>query len=73
MQLGAFANPENAENLRNHLARELDWLSEPLRIRAGSGIYRLQLGPYMSRGEAEQIAAKIQGSLGQRPAFVTRD
>ncbi|MDR2189463.1 MAG: septal ring lytic transglycosylase RlpA family protein [Azonexus sp.] len=72
LQLGAFANPDNAENLRNHLARELDWLTEPLRIRASSGIYRLQLGPYTSRDEAEQIATKIQASLGQKPAFVTR-
>ncbi len=72
LQLGAFANPDNAENLRNHLARELDWLAEPLRIRAGGGIHRLQLGPYASRGDAEQVAEKIRASLGQRPTLVTR-
>jgi len=72
LQLGAFANPDNAENLRNHLARELDWLSETMVIRPGNGIHRLQLGPYASRGEAEQVAEKIRASLGQRPTIVTR-
>lgn len=72
LQLGAFSNPDNAENLRNHLARELDWLSEPLQVRSGGGIHRLHLGPYASRGDAEQVAEKIRAALGQRPTVVTR-
>ncbi|MDR0777177.1 MAG: septal ring lytic transglycosylase RlpA family protein [Azonexus sp.] len=72
LQLGAFANPDNAENLRNHLTRELDWLTETMVIRPGSGIHRLQLGPYASRGDAEQVAEKIRATLGQRPTIVTR-
>ncbi|MCL2523046.1 MAG: septal ring lytic transglycosylase RlpA family protein [Betaproteobacteria bacterium] len=72
LQLGAFANPDNAENLRNHLTRELDWLAEPMVIRPGNGVHRLQLGPYASRGEAEQVAEKIRASLGERPTIVTR-
>ena len=72
LQLGAFANPDNAENLRNHLSRELDWLTEPMIIRPGSGVHRLQLGPYASRLDAEQVAEKIRATLGERPAIVTR-
>ncbi|HEX6733717.1 MAG TPA: septal ring lytic transglycosylase RlpA family protein [Azonexus sp.] len=72
LQLGAFANPDNAENMRNHLARELDWLAEPMRIRSSGGIHRLHLGPYASRGDAEQVAEKIRAALGQRPTVVTR-
>jgi rare lipoprotein A len=72
LQLGAFANPDNAENMRNHLARELDWLSEPLRVRASGGVHRLHLGPYASRSDAEQVAEKIRATLGQRPTVVTR-
>ena len=72
LQLGAFANPDNAENLRNHLARELDWLTETMVIRPGNGIHRLQLGPYASRSDAEQVAEKIRATLGQRPTLVTR-
>lgn len=72
LQLGAFGNPDNAENMRNHLARELDWLNQPMQIRSGGGLHRLHLGPYASRGEAEQVAERIRASLGQRPTIITR-
>lgn len=72
LQLGAFSNVDNAENLRNHLMRELDWLSDSMRIQTGAGIHRLQLGPYASRGEADQVAERIRTALGYKPAIVTR-
>ena len=43
--LGAFANADNADNLKNHLGRELDWLAEPMRVVPGNGIHRIQVGP----------------------------
>ena len=72
LQLGAFSSPENAENLKNHLLRELDWLAEPMRVNPGGGIHRLHLGPYASRSDAEKVAEKIRLALGFRPTFVTR-
>lgn len=72
LQLGAFANADNAEGLKNHLTRELDWLAEPMRINTGGGIHRLHLGPYASRGEAERVAEKIRLALGYRPTVITR-
>lgn len=72
LQLGAFANQENAENLRNHLRRELDWLQESMRIHAASGIHRVHLGPYASRGDADKVAEKIRETLGYRPSVVIR-
>ena len=72
LQLGAFSSAENAENLKNHLLRELDWVSEAMRINPGGGIHRLHLGPYASRGDAEKVADKIRAALGFRPTFVTR-
>ena len=72
LQLGAFANADNAESLKIHLARELDWLSEPIRIQPGGGIHRLQLGPYASRADAERVAERISGTLGARPTIVVR-
>lgn len=72
LQLGAFSSAENAENLKNHLARELDWLNEPMKITPGGGIHRLHLGPYANRGEAEKVAEKIRLALGYRPTFITR-
>ena len=72
LQLGAFANADNADNLKTHLVRELDWLSEPMRIQAGAGIHRLQLGPYANRVEADKVAEKIRGALGFKPTVVIR-
>ena len=72
LQLGAFANADNAESLKNHLTRELDWLAEPMRINTGGGVHRLHLGPYASRGEAERVAEKIRLALGYRPTVITR-
>ena len=72
LQLGAFSNAENAENLKNHLLRELDWLTETMRVNPGSGIHRLHLGPYANRGEADRVAEKISAALGFRPTVITR-
>ena len=72
LQLGAFSNADNADNLRAHLARELDWLNEAIVIEANAAIYRVQLGPYASRVDAEKIADRIRLALGYKPTFVTR-
>ena len=72
LQLGAFASAENAESLRAHLLRELDWLNEAIEINARDGMHRVHLGPYRSRADAEKIAERIQLALGYRPGFVTR-
>jgi len=72
LQLGAFANADNAENLKNHLTRELDWVAEPMRVNPGNGIHRLQLGPYASRGDADKVAEKIRSALGYKPTVVIR-
>lgn len=72
LQLGAFASAENAENLKNHLVRELDWLTDPLRINASGGIHRLHLGPYATRADADKMAEKIRLALGFKPTVITR-
>ena len=72
LQLGAFGNADNAENLKNHLTRELDWLAEPMRVQPGGGIHRLHLGPYASRADADRVAEKIRAALGYKPTVVLR-
>lgn len=72
LQLGAFSNVDNAESLRSHLSRELDWLSEGIQVNAGGGIHRVQLGPYATRADAEKVAEKIHLALGYKPGIVTR-
>ena len=70
LQLGAFSSLDNAENLRVHLSRELDWLSEAIQINKVASMYRVRLGPYSSRTDAEKVAEKIQQALGYKPGFV---
>ena len=72
LQLGAFSNTDNAESLRSHLARELDWLNEGIIVIPGGNLYRVQVGPYPSRNEAEKVAERIRLAYGQKPAFITR-
>lgn len=72
LQLGAFSSSENAESLRSHLSRELDWLAEAIQITPGGGLFRVQLGPYAKRGEAEKVAERIRAALGYTPALINR-
>ncbi len=72
LQLGAFANADNAENLKNHLQRELDWLTESMRITPGGGVHRLHLGPYASRSDADRVAERIRAALGYKPTVIVR-
>lgn len=72
LQLGAFGSPDNAENLKARLARELDWLGEDLQITSAGGIHRVQLGPYANRPDADRVAERIRIALGYKPTVVQR-
>ncbi len=72
LQLGAFSSADNAESLRSHLTRELEWLTEGIQIQANGGIHRDHLGPYPSRNDAERVAERIRLALGYKPTFVVR-
>lgn len=72
IQLGAFSSVENAESLRSHLSRELDWLNEEIQINVNAGMHRVHLGPYASRVDADKVAEKIRLALGYKPTFVVR-
>lgn len=72
LQLGAFASADNAESLKSRIGRDLEWLSDPIRIAPGNGLHRVQLGPYASRGDAEKMAEKIRLALGYKPTVVMR-
>ena len=72
LQLGAFSSADNAESLRSHLSRELEWLNEGIQIQSAGNIHRVHLGPYVTRAEAEKVAERIRLALGYKPTFVTR-
>lgn len=81
LQLGAFSNADNAENLKNHLGRELAGLSPPdqanngdlsskLIVQARAGIYRLQLGPWPDRDSAQRVAELLRSTFDIKPMLV---
>lgn len=72
LQLGAFANADNADNMRTHLTRELAWLNDEPRIYRSGKLHRLQLGPYPDRTSALNDAARIKAEMGFQPALVSR-
>lgn len=72
LQFGAFANRDNADNLRNHLAREMEWSPQPIRIASDEKLHRLQMGPFATRAEAEEIAQRVLREFGSKPAFAIR-
>lgn len=72
IQLGAFSNLENAENLKIHISRQLDWLTETPKIYPSDNLHRLQIGPYKNKTTANKIAERIYTETGYKPALVHR-
>ena len=69
LQLGAFGSPDNANIFRDRMARELEWNHEPLIVILKDGHWRVRLGPYSSRVEAEAIQARVKTSLDFSPVI----
>ncbi len=63
IQLGAFSNERNAQNLWNSLENRISDLGslQPYLKSAGS-VTRLQAGPFASRGAAEAMCSKVKAS-----------
>lgn len=70
LQLGAFSSRANAESFRDKIRKQLSWLDQPIQIQARGDLYRLHLGPYRKRSEANAIAGKIRHELDFKPLIV---
>jgi rare lipoprotein A len=69
LQLGAFSSRENAENFRIRMTHELDWNQEPIQLQHAEPWFRVRMGPYATRAEAEAIAAEVRRSHDFSPAI----
>jgi rare lipoprotein A len=69
LQLGAFGSSENAEIFRARMARELDWNREPILVVHKDNLYRVRMGPYKSRDEADAVAAQVRQSHDFSPVI----
>ena len=72
LQLGAFSARANAESFRGKIQKQLSWLNQPIQIQERGKLFRLHLGPYRKRGEANAIAEKIRDELDFRPLVVSK-
>ena len=73
VQMGAFQNGFNAQVLRNHLLRELDWMTpEQVHVYAELPWHRVQVGPFANRAQAEAVQNKIRDALGGQPHIAVR-
>ncbi|MQR00539.1 septal ring lytic transglycosylase RlpA family protein [Glaciimonas soli] len=60
LQLGAYAQQANADAAQQRLQQQLPDLSAPLNISPNNGVYRLYVGPFSSRSEAENTGLQIR-------------
>jgi rare lipoprotein A len=72
LQIGAFSSRESADIFREQAARDLSWNNEPLDVSARDGFFRVRLGPYRNRDEANAIADKVRDTLGYAPTMTNR-
>jgi rare lipoprotein A len=72
LQLGAFSDRDNAENFRARLALELAVLDRPAEVYRKDGLFRLHVGPYRTRAEANADAEKLKEALDLRAHVVVR-
>lgn len=69
LQLGAFSSQENANIFRDRMTRELDWNREPIVTVFKDSLWRVRLGPYSSRIEAEAIQSRVKQSHDFSPVI----
>lgn len=72
LQLGAFRSQAAAENLRARLVRQFATVAERLFIMPASDWFRVRLGPYSDRAEADSVAHQLRALPGLNPVIVPR-
>ena len=72
LQLGAFGSNNNAESFRSKIQPQLADLKLAAQVALQANLYRVNVGPFRSRAEANQISEKLRESLGIRPVIVVR-
>ncbi|WP_053937635.1 septal ring lytic transglycosylase RlpA family protein [Amantichitinum ursilacus] len=62
LQLGAFGSLTNAENFRDHMARDLNGEGATVTVQSAGNLHRVKLGPFADRKAALAAAERITGS-----------
>jgi rare lipoprotein A len=64
VQMGAFANYANAQNFLEHVQNQLAAAQVEAKIRQVNGLFRVYVGPYSDRDEAQRVAQRLAGAFG---------
>ena len=64
VQVGAFKSADNAELLSRNITVQNLVENTPVNSWYNQGMYRVRIGPYANRAEAELAAAKVKKALG---------
>jgi rare lipoprotein A len=64
VQLGAFANFANAQAFLARAQNQLAMAQVEAKIRQAGGLYRVYIGPYPARGDAERVGQRITQAFG---------
>jgi rare lipoprotein A len=67
VQVGALSDAARAQSFQQTLSRRF---GVPGKVSAGSGVYRVQLGPFSSRQQAGEIQQRLM-SEAQQQSFIT--
>jgi cell division septation protein DedD len=74
LQLGAFRERERAEFLARQFShRGLETFLEKMTPAKGEATYRVRVGPYAERSEAEEVAKEILQQSGHQAIIVPAD
>ena len=64
LQLGAFRAKAGADSFASHVGREIDpALGSRLHVVDGNGLYRVRVGPYLQRADADTAAASLRAAI----------
>ena len=73
LQLGAFRAKAGADSFAAHLSRLIDpALASRVHVSDISGLYRVRVGPYAQRSEADTAASSVRAAIAQ-PVLVMPD
>ena len=72
VQLAAFSQRAGVDAFQKRVAEEMINLSPLLGVFQDGRVYRLQAGPYATRGDAQAVAGRVRDALRLAPMVVER-
>ncbi len=67
LQFGAFSSPDNAHALAQRVNAQMDRSLGQVSVSYQPPLYKVRMGPYPSRNEADHTAASLSASAGLNP------